>query len=112
MAGKPVKILKLHISVHNEYDSGGLDIACVELNPNLIKRIRQLNQAVIKFRAYCIEEFEYSPEFLTEDGEEPEARPDCITLKVEKDRFLWTGYIKHTSVTWETESVPIKELII
>jgi predicted transcriptional regulator len=35
---------------------------------------------------------------------------DCETLRVSHDDFHFSGNIKHTSVTWETEGIPLKDL--
>lgn len=102
------KVLRLNITaaVYDEHP----DYAVIELTPELIARIKQLQKAVKKLDVYCIEEFNYDPLYQDDNGNESDVRVECTCLKVTSDEFLWTGYIKHTGVTWETETVTIKEL--
>lgn len=104
------KVLKIPVEIQGEYyDNDTPEYAVIELATELIKRIKQLNKAVIDLKVYCIEEFDYSPNLRTEDDEDA-TTVDCCILKVMDDAFQWTGYIKHTSVEWNTERIYLKEL--
>lgn len=80
--------------------------AAFDLTPELIARVREL-QAVLKgCKADCISEFNYSLEFVDEDGKEDEEfRTDCEQLKVGTDYFLWKGLEKHTDDHYATQAI-------
>lgn len=116
------KILEVHIN--SEFDHGP-EVAVVEITPVLDARIRQLTTAAKGLGVYKITEFNWSPDFFLrdyaaeDDGgpiafREPEdedesyaCRVECVTLNVTPDDYYWSGYVKHTNIRWETESIPL-----
>jgi len=97
------------------------DYAVIDLNADRINRIRKLSAVVRALGVYRISEFNYDCEFTVVDYEaDPEngkvatkqfeGRMECTMLNVTDCNFFWTGYYKHTSVRWESESVPLSAL--
>ena len=84
---------------------------------SLVKRIRQLNRAVKKLKAFRIEDFDSTPEFLKGDPDEgeklqewDEGSIDSTLLCVSEEGFNFSGYIKHTDIHIETEEFTMEEL--
>ncbi len=116
-----VKKLIIPISDNSDFFEGA-DYAVIELIAERINRIRRLSAVVRELEVYCISEFNYDCEFMVVDYEgDPEngkvatkqfeGRMECITLNVTDCNFYWTGYYKHTSIRWESESVPLSALV-
>lgn len=119
------KILEVYIE--SEFDHGP-EVAVVEITEKLTARIRQLAMAAKALGAYKIAEFDCSPDFFLrdyeaeeEDGpiayrepadeeEEKALRVECVTLNVTPEDYFWSGLVKHTSIRWETEAVPLSDL--
>jgi len=117
------KILEVHIG--SEFDQGP-EIAVVEITPALDARIRQLATAAKALGVYKITEFDSSPDFFLRDYDAEEdygpiafrepvdedegyaCRVECVTLNVTSNDYFWSGYVKHTSIRWETDSIPLK----
>ena len=115
------KKLIIPISDNSEFFSEAADYAVIELSAESIDRIRKLSVVVRQMNAYRISEFNYDCEFMVADYEaEPEngkvamkefeGRMECNTLNVTDNDFFWSGYYKHTSVRWESASVPLSVL--
>lgn len=118
------KILEVYID--SEFDHGP-EVAVVEITEKLTARIRQLAMAAKALGAYKIAEFDCSPDFFhrdyeaeEEDGpiayrepadeeEEKALRVECVTLNVTPEDYFWSGLVKHTSIRWETEPVPLSD---
>ncbi len=116
------KILEVHIG--SEFDHGP-EVAVVEITSTIDARIRQLAAAAKVLGAYKVSEFNGSPDFFLrdydveeddgpiayrtpEDEDEGNAcRVECVTLNVTADDYYWSGYIKHTNIRWETDTVPL-----
>ncbi len=116
------KILEVHIG--SEFDHGP-EVAVVEITSTLEARIRQLAAAAKVLGVYKVSEFNGSLDFFLrdydaeeEDGpiayrtpededEENACRVECVTLNVTANDYYWSGYVKHTNVRWETETVPL-----
>lgn len=119
------KILEVYIE--SEFDHGP-EVAVVEITEKLTARIRQLAMAAKALGAYKIAEFEGSPDFFlrdyeveeedgpvayrepTDEEEEKALRVECVTLNVTPEDYFWSGLVKHTSIRWETEPVPLSDL--
>jgi len=115
-----VKKLIIPISDNSDFFEGA-DYAVIELIAERINRIRRLSTVVRELDVYSISEFNYDCEFMVVDYEaDPEngkvatkqfeGRMECTMLNVTDCNFFWTGYYKHTSVRWESESVPLSAL--
>ena len=115
-----VKKLMIPISDNSDFFEGA-DYAVIELIAERINRIRNLSAVVRELDVYCISEFNYDCEFMVVDYEaDPEngnvatkqfeGRMECTMLNVTDCNFFWTGYYKHTSIRWESESVPLSAL--
>jgi len=117
------KILEIHTGddFHN-----GPEVAVVEITDTLASRIQQLALAAKALGVQKITEFDGSPEFFLRDyeteedvsifyrepvdeNEERACRVECVTLNVTPQGYYWSGLVKHTSIRWETEWVPIPE---
>lgn len=86
------------------------EYAIIEITPQLYKRILELHKAVTSVNATYIEEFDYTPDFYTDEDKKSEDRLDCVMLKVSKDDILWEGLLKHTDISWSIESIPFNLL--
>lgn len=117
----PTKKLIIPISDNSEFFSEAADYAVIDLNAESIDRIRKLSVVVRFMKVYRISEFNYDCDFTVADYEadpengkvamkEFEGRMECNTLNVTDDNFFWSGYYKHTSVRWESASVPLTVL--
>jgi len=117
------KILKIHIS--NEFAEGP-EAAVIEIDDKLQSRIQQLASAAKILNVYSVREFNGSPEFFMRDhdnedetiiprppkdgNEEMACRVECVTLNVTASDFYWSGYVKHTDICFETETVSLNDL--
>lgn len=105
-------LLKLNIPCcTNEYAELP-DHAIVEIDKELVRRIRELHRALMSVKADYIKEFDYRLEYMNEDDSEADFRVDVAMLNVSKDDFHWSGGIKHTNDNFETDSIPLKVLDI
>ena len=115
------KKLIIPISDNSEFFSEAADYAVIELNAESVERIRKLSVVVRQMKVYRISEFNYDCKFMVADYEtdpengkvamkEFEGRMECNTLNVTDNNFFWSGYYKHTSVRWESASVPLSVL--
>ncbi len=121
-ATKPsAKKLILPITDNNEFyaDVGGYVAIGLDLEKK--DRIRRLSAVVRDLDVYRISAFDCDCEFLITDYEadpkngkvavmEFKGRMECTTLNVTDSDFHWSGYYRHTSVRWESESVPLSVL--
>lgn len=78
----------------------------------LVERILKLSRAVKSLEVDSITLYDYTPEFLDENGEQVHFASDCNTLHIRDEDIYWGGYVKHTepSVGWETDVIPISTL--
>ncbi len=117
----PTKKLIIPVSDNSEFFSEAADYAVIDLNAEKIDRIRKLSAVVKELEVYRISEFDYDSDFTVSDYEagpengkvamkEFEGRMECNTLNVTDNDFFWSGYYKHTSVRWESASVPLTTL--
>lgn len=117
----PTKKLIIPVSDNSEFFSEAADYAVIDLNAERIDRIRKLSAVVRELEVYRISEFDYDSGFTVTDYEadpengkvaikEFEGRMECNTLNVTDNNFFWSGYYKHTSVRWESASVPLTTL--
>jgi hypothetical protein len=115
------KTLTVKVNVLDENYGEGPDAAKIKIDVSLAKRIRQLSIAVKKLKVGRISEFDYTAEFFNETcdtnaGEtkptlvENEAIIDVCELNVGDKDFYWSGMIKHTSIHWETSTIPINTI--
>ena len=114
------KKLVVPISDNSDYFEAA-DYAVIELTADRINRIRNLSAVVRDLKVYRISEFSFDCKFMVVDYEadpengmvamkEFEGRTECNTLNVTDNDFFWSGYYKHTSVRWESASVPLTAL--
>jgi hypothetical protein len=114
----------LEVHIGSEFDHGP-EVAVVEITPTLDTRIRQLASAAKALGVYKVAEFDCSPDFFLRDYESEEddgpiayrlpddedegniCRVECVTLNVTSDDYYWSGFVKHTNVRWETDTVPL-----
>lgn len=115
---------RLEIHTSNDFHSGP-EVAVVEITDTLASRIRQLALAAKALGVRKITEFENSPKFFLRDDETEEedgsivyrepvdeneertCQVECVMLNVTPQGYYWSGLVKHTSIRWETEWVPI-----
>jgi len=108
----------LNVYVYDEYNEGP-EKAEIIFTPELIKRIQELHKAVKSVKASKISDYDCTPNWLNKDPDnegqyvewdEGDGGIDCLTLNVTDD-VEWSGWIKHTSILVETESIRISELL-
>jgi len=121
-ATKPfTKKLILPITDNNEFYADVADYVAIDLDMEKIDRIRRLSAVVRELEVYRISAFDCDCEFLVSDYEaapkngkvavmEFKGRMECTTLNVTDSDFHWSGYYRHTSVRWESESVSLSAL--
>jgi hypothetical protein len=121
-ATKPsTKKLIIPITDNNEFFSEVADYLTADLNVEKIDHIRRFSAVVRDLEVYRISAFDCDCEFLISDYEaapkngkvamkEFKGRMECTTLNVTDSDFYWSGYYRHTSVRWESESVPLSVL--
>ena len=112
----------LDVSIYNEYATGP-EVAVIQIGNELATRILRLAEAVKQLGVYKVSLFDYTPEYFVRDHEsedenaykEPddpcECRVECVTLNVTDSDFFWSGILKHTDIRFETDSVPLTDLI-
>jgi hypothetical protein len=103
------------VMVNDEFYDDGPSNARIEINSELLKRIRKLSKTVKELEAYCMEDWDVTPEFLgtnNDDGgyKDWDRTIETLRLKVDNDSFRWVGYIKDTNILCETEGIDIKEM--
>lgn len=108
--------LTLDVHVHDEYFDGP-EKAIVEIDRKYVAHILELSKVVKNLKVYCIEEFDYSPEYFDVDYDNEEKlipnedfRAEAVLLHITETNFYWGGLVKHTNIHWETGSAPIKLL--
>lgn len=90
--------------------------ARVKINLAFARKIRRQARIVKEQDAYSLNTFDYSLEYLTEKDEGKfvpmgeDFRVQVEELVVTQDSINWTGVIKHTDITWTTDSILIKDL--
>ncbi|GEM_PF-5483704 len=114
MAETKPPVVITSVSCHDEYGDGPR-AARIELDEELIERVKTLWEAVNKAGAHVISERDYSPEWgrVDEDGrfEVGMDRLDVMMLEVWHDgEFQWSAYLKNTTVRFETGPISLKTL--
>ena len=114
-------LLRLPIHIFNEYCDFNPEYAEVTLTTADINKIYAMSNLVQEWGIYKTVEFSYLDGIYTEkydlewnnDGYEEceEFRQDCSQLNVTAEKINWSGYLKHTDIQWETESLPINRLL-
>lgn len=102
------------VTINADYNDDVPDYATISLDAAAIKRIKQLAKAVKDLKVTYIEEFDNTAD-LKCNGMGPRyskwgGRSECNMLVVSDNDFHYSGIIKHTSVTWETEGIPLSAL--
>jgi len=112
----------LDVSIYNEYATGP-EVAVVQIGDELAARIFKLAEAVRQLGVYKVSLFDYTPDYFVRDHEsddegaykEPEdpyeCHVECVTLNVTDSDFFWSGILKHTDIRFETDSIPLTDLI-
>ncbi len=110
-----VKTITREVHVSDEFicldgDENGDDKLAIEFDAALIKRIKELQKAVIAIKANSIEEFEYTPKWteLTLNGEP--IRTDCSSIHVSATDVSWTCYLKNTPTEIYIAAIPIEDI--
>lgn len=116
-----IKRLILALTDSSEFFADIADYAVIELDEPAINRIRALASAVRELQVYRIAEFNDVCDFVVADYDldpengkvairEFEGRMECTLLNVTDCGFFWSGLYRHTSVRWETDTVPLTAL--
>ena len=112
----------LDVSIYNEYATGP-EVAIVQISDVLAARILKLAEAVKQLGVYKVSLFDYTPDYFVRDYEsevenaykEPDdpcdCRVECVTLNVTDSDFYWSGILKHRDIRFETDSVPLTDLM-
>jgi len=101
---------KLEVSVYDDYIERPSH-AIVALNQETISRIKKLAKVCKELEVASINLFDYTPDLIDDEGKEwTEWYPETVQLIVYADSFHWSGYVKHTSINWETERIQLKEI--
>lgn len=116
--------VSLEVYVYDEYIDTRPERAEITITPKLIERVLELSDAVKNVKAFQIQEIDYSPDWLCEKYEkdddgtgDPEyvewedGSMDTVMLNVSDDDFRWKGWIKHTNILVETESIFISNML-
>jgi hypothetical protein len=124
-------LMKAHIL--DEYYDEGPTHATINFTPAYIKRILHLSRVVTKSKASYIADYDNSPNWHTLDPSDPlseeisssgsvyienykelpeweEDTMDSVYISVYNDMVSWKGYIKHSNIQMETESLNISDL--
>ena len=91
-------------------DENGEDKLAIEFDAALIKRIKDLQQAVIAIKANSIEEFEYTPKWASLNLDGQPIRTDCSSMHVSATDVSWTCYLKNTPIEISIAAIPIEEI--
>ena len=109
--------IAMSLSDNNEGYNDTAQGATVELSETDLKDIQRLSEVCKQNSIYRVSRFENPLDFFDIDWETDERREfegavECVTLNVTTTDFFWSGYYKHTSVRWETATVPIGEALL
>ena len=107
--------ITMTISDNSEFFADVADGATVELSSDDIVIIKNLAEVCKVHNLYRVSKFGNPLQFFVIDWETEEhtefpGRVECVSLNVTTDNFFWSGYYKHTSVRWETTSIPLVDL--
>jgi len=106
------RILKVDVSEDCYFNP---DAAEIVITMEFIERVLQLRKAIMELKVYKIAEFDYTPKYLTEDGNNNykswDGRMDTVMLNVTEESIYWSSYIKNTSARTETLSIKLSELL-
>ena len=110
-----VKTITRQVHVSDEFicldgDENGEDKLAIEFDDALIKRIKELQEAVIALNAFSIEEFEYTPKWteLTIGGEP--IRTDCSSMHVSATNVSWTCNLKGGPTEIYIAAIPLEDI--
>lgn len=111
------KKFTVKVNTNDEYDvANGPDYAMIVIDAKAAKHIRSMAKFVERKRILCTEEFDYTPDFKTEIGENSKGKPmlenwqgdsDVMCLRIYSHGFLWTGMLKNTQIHLETEEISL-----
>ena len=111
-----VKFIR-EISCGDEYFDDAPTHARIEIDEQLLKRIKLFQKVVKKLKANTVTEYGYRPDFLIEIDEgvfknysETDYRIEGCILHVGDISFWWSAYIKQTSIRIHTGDIYIDEL--
>lgn len=114
-------LIRVPVSVYDENTDSPL-YAEAEFKQDQINRIVDLADQVERLSVRRIVEFgrpdsffeeDYDAEELVEDRvfKEMDFRTEASVMNVYKDRATFGGLKKHTNVSWETDSIPLEQLV-
>lgn len=132
---KTVKTLSFIMKAHilDDYFDEGPTHATIDFTPAYIKRILHLSRVVTESKASYIADYDNSPNWYILDPSDPLSEEisssgvavyikdykelpewngtmDSVYLSVYNDILSWKGYIKHSNIQVETESINIADL--
>lgn len=108
--------IELEADIEDE-NLNSINLARIDLTESRIERIKKLSRIVKRNKVANISDYDGSVHYLYREDEtdpdsitEPEDRTECDMLVVTDTGFHWKGYIRHTSIRLETESISIKAI--
>jgi len=102
----------------DEYCDDYPPYALIEITPDLYRWIQRALKARKSLDAARIQRYDYTPDWKASEIDSPtedelvetECRIDYNLISVSDDDIKWTAVIKHTSVEFSTERIPLKEV--
>lgn len=118
------KSFTVEVYVQSNYYCSSPTHAVINISHEDAVRIRKMQFAVKTCKAYCIEAFDSTPDYMeskdskARDGSEDRIPPleewcgryECSTLHVTDSRFYWKALLKNTDIYMETDPIDIKEV--
>lgn len=108
--------IELEVTIEYEY-LNSINLARVDLTESKIERIKKLSRIVKRNKVANIADYDGSVTYLyrvdetdPDTVEEPEDSTECDMIVVTDSGFHWKGYIRHSGIRIETESMSIKAL--
>lgn len=112
------------VRVNDEWADDFPDFIKVVVDESLKSRIEEFARACVTFGASTMTKWDLTPDFMKEhpdsclpdeditadDLVEWDGALDCVELVVTPSDFYWEGYLKHTNITIQSNSIMISEI--
>jgi len=103
-----------HLQVGSSYEGDVPLSAIINLEPDDIKRILKLSNCVKRNKVFCIQSWDYSPDWLAssneEDREEFDGSIDSSRIVITDSDVYWKAGLKHADVEFSTGCIYLSEL--
>lgn len=101
-----------NMTVYSDWVNNAPDKVSITFSKGLVDRILHLSGNVKSLKVESINLYDYTPEFLDDEGKECEFSSESEMLYVRDTDFYWSGIVggSDPSIHWDTDIISIKAL--